>query len=631
MSAAAVAAIFALGACDWMQKKEPPNAKRVAAIAKARSQTALNACASRNAYERLMKATFDDAIGIRNTDPVNLATLAAHTVVRMDAPVVKSHDAALNVTVCSGRFILELPPGAERGFGGERRLAANIEYAAQPAADGSGLVYQVRGTEPIVYKLAAFDLRARVERPGSADDPTRFAWVPNDESGVSDAAGIVIRPAAFEGVLAASGDGLAAMPPASAGPERAVPPAAPRIAQITIPASTPKPLPSRSSTATAKQTADSVKPKAAAAARQASAEPKRAPSVKVAKAVPKAKEKPAVRQAKADPKKPSRTELAKAEPKTKPKAKSAPVREAKSSPKVKSKSAPTRLAKAEPKAKPKAKSAPVRQARAEPKRKSSPIREARSASKKKAAVIRQAKSEPKKKSTRAELASVSKKKKGKAAPMRTAKVEPKRKPVNRQAKASKAPAKAPLRIASAAPKAKKADARRTKSSRMREVEAALNDDGSDTRLAAVAAKPKAASKTASKTKVAALRELVPTAKPKAAPTRTAAASTPVRSGSVSGAVRRASLSPPTRSRSTCESARSRSGKIVCSDQRLAALHRTTASLDSYAMNNADGRRRAEVARTRSQFLAWRERCQSQACIANAYQDRMDEIRDIMSR
>ena len=73
--------------------------------------------------------------------------------------MVKSRDETLDVTVCTGRFTLDLPPGAERAFAGERRLVADIEYAAQASADGSGLVYSMKGAEPIIYKLATFDLK----------------------------------------------------------------------------------------------------------------------------------------------------------------------------------------------------------------------------------------------------------------------------------------------------------------------------------------------------------------------------------------------------------------------------------------------------------------------------------------
>lgn len=148
-----------LGGCDWMRKKEAPAQKTKAELASEQRERIRKACASDATYDRLKELVFDEAARIRNSDPRNLDPLAAAAVVRMEEPVVKSRDEELNVTVCSGRFILELPPGAENAFDGKRRLEAEVEYAAQAAVDGSGLVYQMDGAEPIVYRLATFGMK----------------------------------------------------------------------------------------------------------------------------------------------------------------------------------------------------------------------------------------------------------------------------------------------------------------------------------------------------------------------------------------------------------------------------------------------------------------------------------------
>jgi hypothetical protein len=148
-----------LGGCDWMQKKAPPAEKSKAELAGEQRERIRKACASDATYDRLKELVFDEAARIRKSDPRNLDPLAAAAVVRMENPVVKSRDDELNVTVCSGRFILELPPGAENAFDGKRRLDAEVEYAAQAAVDGSGLVYQMEGAEPIVYRLATFGMK----------------------------------------------------------------------------------------------------------------------------------------------------------------------------------------------------------------------------------------------------------------------------------------------------------------------------------------------------------------------------------------------------------------------------------------------------------------------------------------
>ena len=144
-------------------------------LAKKQEAKLQDACSSSGTYARLKEVAFEEAVRIRNADPANLDMLAASSVVRMENPVLKSRDADLNVTVCSGRLVLELPPGSESGFGGERRLVADIEYAAQAAADGSGLVYQMNGAEPIIYKLAAFDLRGRRLQQGTSAQETQLA------------------------------------------------------------------------------------------------------------------------------------------------------------------------------------------------------------------------------------------------------------------------------------------------------------------------------------------------------------------------------------------------------------------------------------------------------------------------
>ena len=166
---------LALAGCDKLEPNQPGDEARVAARERALARQLQAACSSPATYDRLKQVAFEQAVRIRNADPANLDTLATYSTVRMENPVVKSRDNALDVTVCSGRFVLDLPVGAERGFGGERRLSADIEYAAQMAADGSGLVYQIKGAEPIIYKLAAFDLKRQAYRAPATGAGVRTA------------------------------------------------------------------------------------------------------------------------------------------------------------------------------------------------------------------------------------------------------------------------------------------------------------------------------------------------------------------------------------------------------------------------------------------------------------------------
>lgn len=161
----------ALAGCgDLETNNERQREERAAAPARTASKST---CASTATYERLKELAFDEAVRVRKAGSPLLDQLAASSVVRMEDPVVKSRDEALDVTVCSGRLILELPPGISDAFDGERRLVANVEYAAQAASDGSGMVFRMDGAEPIIYRLAAVALNdrprmARVEPPAPA-------------------------------------------------------------------------------------------------------------------------------------------------------------------------------------------------------------------------------------------------------------------------------------------------------------------------------------------------------------------------------------------------------------------------------------------------------------------------------
>jgi hypothetical protein len=179
-SALVVVFAAALG-LGFAQRDEEP-AKNKVELAAAVDKAGQQACASTAAYDQLKGTLFTDALKVRSTDPENLNTLASHSVVRMEDPVVKQRDASSGAIACSGTFILELPPGAESAFGGQRRLTADIDYTARPAADGSGLVYQINGAERIMAQLADFNLQGRSFVP-PLEVETEFAeaqpgWLP---------------------------------------------------------------------------------------------------------------------------------------------------------------------------------------------------------------------------------------------------------------------------------------------------------------------------------------------------------------------------------------------------------------------------------------------------------------------
>jgi uncharacterized protein YecT (DUF1311 family) len=81
---------------------------------------------------------------------------------------------------------------------------------------------------------------------------------------------------------------------------------------------------------------------------------------------------------------------------------------------------------------------------------------------------------------------------------------------------------------------------------------------------------------------------------------------------------------------SCSAARTRGERAVCADPGLAALDRQMASQYQRAITGSSPDRQALLRQTRDRFLAFRDSCGSDACIADAYRGRMREISDIVA-
>lgn len=170
-SGVALVLLLSLCACGKPKQEEP----RTTGTERAEARRHRTACASTTAYNKLKTLVFDQAVQSNEAKRANLDTLADYSLARMEDPVVDGVDPALDITRCKGRFILQIPAGAERGFAGANRLQADINYTAQGAADGNGYVYQLTGAKPIIKKLAAFNLSSGAYRPPPAIDQTQAA------------------------------------------------------------------------------------------------------------------------------------------------------------------------------------------------------------------------------------------------------------------------------------------------------------------------------------------------------------------------------------------------------------------------------------------------------------------------
>jgi len=71
--------------------------------------------------------------------------------------------------------------------------------------------------------------------------------------------------------------------------------------------------------------------------------------------------------------------------------------------------------------------------------------------------------------------------------------------------------------------------------------------------------------------------------------------------------------------------------MVCADPALAAKDRRMSSAFYASLAGGDGETRAALRTSRDRFLRFRNRCTTTTCVAQSYDDRMDEIRDIAQR
>ena len=136
------------------------------------------ACASQATYDLIKRELFRRAAQLRGTDQAAFDKLAGFSVVRMDAPMLKSNDEQLGAIACTGSLALDLPPGVAVA-GGRRTLTADIEYTLQPAADGGGGGLTLTNADAIITPLATLArVGAPVGEPLAPTPPTDVQVIP---------------------------------------------------------------------------------------------------------------------------------------------------------------------------------------------------------------------------------------------------------------------------------------------------------------------------------------------------------------------------------------------------------------------------------------------------------------------
>ena len=129
-------------------------------------------CGSQQTYDVIKRDLFRRAGALRGSDQASFDKLAAYSVIRMDAPKLKSHDEEVGTISCTGTLALDLPPGVAV-VGGRRTLTADIAYAIQAAADGSGDVVTLTNADGIITPLATLArVGAAVGQPLAPEAPS---------------------------------------------------------------------------------------------------------------------------------------------------------------------------------------------------------------------------------------------------------------------------------------------------------------------------------------------------------------------------------------------------------------------------------------------------------------------------
>lgn len=125
------------------------------------------ACASAETVSQLKSMIFDSAGSMTVNDQVKMNDLERESSASISMPLLQSHDEALDRTTCTGRLRIDLPVGTQSIFRRDH-LLADLTYSMQPAADGSGLVYQVVDFGSIDSALSAADLSLWIQSSSRA-------------------------------------------------------------------------------------------------------------------------------------------------------------------------------------------------------------------------------------------------------------------------------------------------------------------------------------------------------------------------------------------------------------------------------------------------------------------------------
>lgn len=119
-------------------------------------------CAAQPTYDAIRRELFRRAAQVRGSDEQAYTRLADFALLRVSGPVALGIDDRLHSVSCSAHATLDLPPSVAVA-GGRRSLSGELEYAIQPAADGTGNVVRLGNVDSIVVPLATLSKNGTVQ------------------------------------------------------------------------------------------------------------------------------------------------------------------------------------------------------------------------------------------------------------------------------------------------------------------------------------------------------------------------------------------------------------------------------------------------------------------------------------
>lgn len=158
-------ASMSLGLGDFGAEESAPAETTERDSASDEEARALRLCNAQSTVDSIRQTVFERARAAAEGETAVLVRLEADSLARIEDPRLEGYDREYSEARCTGRFVIQTPPGTEPAFGNSRRLTATLDYVVQSGAGRRETVYRLTGINGIVDELANADLTPRRPEP----------------------------------------------------------------------------------------------------------------------------------------------------------------------------------------------------------------------------------------------------------------------------------------------------------------------------------------------------------------------------------------------------------------------------------------------------------------------------------